>query len=188
MVETQTAPAVKNETWQNATRGKVGVIRQDSSGEQSVELIRGGAEATITRAERELTERKYRTKPKANPFRNGKLVPIEVAEDDEELQALLKQPNTITRSEIDALLDGNLKTMESRLGKIDALPALERILDVANETGASTRRMHAIRDRITALKGPEPDREAEARAGREKFYPPELGGKPPVEGSRTASV
>lgn len=188
MAETQTAPAVTNETWQNATRGKVGVRRQNAAGEQSVELVRGGDEITLTKSERILTERKYR-KPKNNPFRNGKLVPIVVDENDEDLKALLQSPNTITKGEIDALLDGNLRTMETRLKKIDALPALERILEVADSEGASTRRMQAIRDRIVAVKGPQAAAKAPepTAGGREKFYPPEMGGVAP-EGGAEARV
>lgn len=181
------------EIWKNETRGVIGVRKHDprNPGGTKVELVRAGGQVVITSDERRLTEEMVRQTVN-NPFRNGRLLLVSGAEDDEELQAIKADPNSISSDEIAKLLDGTLRVMEGRLAKIDAVPTLERILQHADSEGASTRRLQAIRDRISAVGGPTglpnagegPTMTGTTPSGREKFYPPEHGGKAPEAGAQ----
>lgn len=178
------------EIWKNETRGKVGVRKYDprTPGATRVELVAAGGQVLLSPEERRLTEEMVR-KPVDNPFRNGRLVPIQIAEDAEDVQAIRTDPNTITRGEIDKLFEGSLRQLESRLAKIDSPAALQRILDVANDEGASTRRVQAIRDRLTAaggtVTGDEPVTAGATPSGRDPWYPPQDGGLAPEGGAAT---
>lgn len=182
------------EIWKNETRGPVGVRKNDprNPGGTKVELVRPGGQVIISAEERRFTEEMVRL-PVNNPFRNGRLLLVSGADDDPELQAIKADPNSIGREDIDKqLFEGNLKAMQSKLAKIDSIATLQRILDVADTEGASTRRVQAIRDRIAEVGGTTnlpnagdgPTMAGATPSGREAFYPPEHGGKAPEGGAQ----
>lgn len=181
---TDTTTEAAPEVWVNATRGKHGVVRLSPSGEEKgIDLIRGKARFTISKAERIATQQKIR-KPENDPFRNGSFVAVSVDSDDPELQKILKDPNSISDKEIADLFEGRLNALESRLAKIDSATVLKRLLAVANDEGASTRRVQAIRERLDQVQAPV-TAGAPAARGEDPWYPG--SGKEP-DGGQTARV
>lgn len=184
------------EIWKNVSRGPVGVRKNDprNPGSTKVDLVRPGAQFGISTDERLFTEDMVRLDAN-NPFRNGRFLLVSGGEDDEALQALKASPNSMSREDIEKLFEGNLKTMQGKLAKMDSVTTLQRVLDVANEDGASTSRVKAIRDRLAQLgaadgppnAGDGPTMSGTTPSGREPFYPPDLGGIAP-EGGAQASV
>lgn len=179
------------ERWTNESRGPVGVLRHDAIKGTKVELVRPGRQVMISSAERRLTEEAV--KPDDNPFRNGRLYANQLAETSEDVAAIRSDPNVISKTEIEALMNGTLKQMEAKLAKITSPAALGKILDFANEEGATTRRVGVIRERISAVTGKaatpgaagEPVMVGTTPSGgeREPYYPPDLGGRAPQGGS-----
>ena len=166
---------VKLETWVNESKSLIGVLKLDPIKGTRVDLVQPGRQILVTPEERRLTEDAV-AKQADNPFRNGRFSPTHLVEDAEDVAAIRDNPNVISRGAIDDLLKAPVKTMESRLNAIDSADALQRILDVANEEGAATRKLQSIRDRITAVKGPgtkttAPNEPVFAGAEREPWYP-----------------
>lgn len=140
------------ETWRSQIAGRQGVIRINPDGTQRTELIRGRREFSLSPTERKVTESQCASDT-LNPFRNGQFVPVRLVETDEDFAAL-STAQGLTDADIDELIDGNFQKAKKVLEGITSVHTLRRILDVANEKDASTKRLQLFRDRLAELGEP----------------------------------
>jgi hypothetical protein len=136
------------ETWRSEIRGRMGVIRLGPDGSQSTELIRGGKQFVISPVERKATQAK--AAEGLDPFLNGQFAAVKLIETDEDYAAL-QTAGALTDAEIDDLVDGNFLVAKKAVAEITSIYTLRHLLDVADEKGASSKRLQLFRDRLSEL-------------------------------------
>lgn len=149
---------LKKETWQNVTRGYVEIQRLDSRGQEKGEMVRPGANAVISAEERRLNQ-DLAFSPEQDIFRNGIMQPIRVipdtANDDDDVDEVLDNPNFVSESEINALLKLTPAKLEARLQEITAVATIDRIKEVAEADGnTTTAKAKIIQDRVAEFYPP----------------------------------
>ena len=157
------------ETWVNESRGPIGVMRKDAVKGTRVDLVRPGGRVLLTEEERQLMD-EAGVKDKDNPFKNGRFSATTIVDTAKDAAAIRDNPNVISRTDIDEILELPVARMEARLKKIDSVVALQRILEVADGNGATARRAEAIRDRLTAVKKGAPSTAPAAKPASEPVF------------------
>lgn len=143
------------ETWQNACRGRIGVLKFDRFGQLKNETIRPGAKVQVTIEERQINSERAATKG-LDVFNNGYLVPVKILEDAEDAKEIASNPNLLGEKELVKLFQGTQKAFTETLGGITNTQTLRRLLDMTEdeEIKASVKHQKMIEKRLIEL---EPD-------------------------------
>lgn len=144
------------ETWENATRGRVGVLRFDRFGQMKSETIRPGGKFQVTTEERQINSERAATK-KLDIFSNGYCVPVRLLEDAEDAKEIASNPNLMGESELKALFKGSQKAFAEKINGITNTNTLRRVLDMTEDEniGASVKHQKIVLERIKELESPE---------------------------------
>lgn len=148
---------IKKETWKNATRGNVGVLKFDVKGNEVGTVIRAGKTVTVTPEERRLNQDLARSK-KTDLFSNGTLEPIRLIDDPEfvessEYKEIEDNPNFISETEMRQIFAAKrIDTFRNRLAEIENVNVLSRIREMADAEDAKMSQIQAIEDRLAELR------------------------------------
>lgn len=138
------------ETWQNVTRGSVGLLKLDSRGVEKGVVVPAGGKISLTVEERRMNQDRAATKPQ-DLFGNGTLAPIRLIDDPElgeEYAQIKDNPNFISETEMKQLFSKRIDTFKRELAKIDNPAVVQRIKDIAVEADAKASQTAAIEERL----------------------------------------
>lgn len=143
------------ETWQNACKGRIGVLKFDRFGQLKSETIRPGAKVQVTVEERQINSERAATKG-LDVFNNGYLVPVKILEDTEDAKEIASNPNLMSESDLKKLFKGTQKAFASKVNAITNTQTLRRLLDMTEdeEIGATVKHQKIVENRLVEL---EPD-------------------------------
>lgn len=148
---------IKKETWKNATRGNVGVMKFDVKGNEVGTVVRAGKTVTLSVDERRLNQDKARSK-KSDLFTNGTLEPVRLIDDPEltesaEYKEIVDNPNFISESEMREIFSAKrIDTFRNRLAEIENINVLSRIRQMADAEDAKVSQIDAIEERLAELR------------------------------------
>lgn len=139
------------EVWRNTGEGRIVVRRMAELGGYRHESVRGGSEVHLSEQ-----ERRYNQSLSAagqDPFANSMLIRVDAAADAADKTTPEQMPtlDRLSDERIDAILDSHWKTMEKSIASITSPTALRRILNRAEQTGASAKRLDQLRARLRTL-------------------------------------
>lgn len=129
------------EAWENVTESKVYVKRNGQDGKLVSELVNGKRVLHITPAERRLNQ-EIAADDSLDFFKNGVLVPVRLIETTEDVQAIKDNPNLISESDMQAILDDRraIKAFQARVEAISNPAAVTRFLELARADDKTTAR------------------------------------------------
>lgn len=142
--------AAELETWRNATKGMVYLLKIDRFGNETHEVVNGGKSFSLSNAERLLNQDRAANEG-LDMFKNGQLVPVRLLEGDEEAAEIAANPNLMGEQEMTELFKTHWKTFDAKLAKISNLVTLSRMMEVANEVDATIKQVAMIEARIGEL-------------------------------------
>lgn len=137
------------ETWQNIGRGRV-VIRRDTLHGRKDEIVSGGKTFHIAEEDRRRNS-ELAASVDLDPFKNGVLVPVRLLDGTEDAAEIAENPNLMGETEMVALLKGNFKTLEKRVGEIRNPVVLERMLELARTEDATVGKLEAVKARLAEV-------------------------------------
>jgi hypothetical protein len=143
------------ETWQNVTRGSVGILRLDVRGIEYGQVVQAGGKVSLSADERRLNQDRAATPPQ-DLFSNGTLVPAgswaaQLVSDDanDEYREIASNPNFMAESEMKELFKLRIDTFRKRLAEFQNPALVERVLELAHEHDAKASQVQAIKDRLS---------------------------------------
>lgn len=148
------------ETWENARRGDVWLLRFDHSGKVVSEPVRGGRRVTISTKERKLNQdRAYDIG--SDVFSNGALVPVggaQAFDGIEDYQEIASNPNLMSTDDLKELLKLKAPQLKKRLEEITNVITVTRLHELASSEEASLTlpQFRAIETRLAQLNGEAP--------------------------------
>lgn len=166
--------APKQETWKNATKGRISVLKQDRWGNLEHKMIRGGETFTLTEAERQTNSDKAAT-PDLDFFRNGMLTPVRLVETAEDYKDIAENPNLLSEQDLKDLFDLQWKQFDAKLGEISNALLLRRLEALADgdEVNVTVRQQKAIKARLNEVipsRAQEVDSVGPVMAGTDEDY------------------
>jgi hypothetical protein len=141
------------EAWKNVTPGVAAVYKFNTRGELEHELVQGSRTLNLTPEERRINQEMCADE--ANDlFQNGILVPVRLI-DDEDIEDIKGNPNHITEEDMRALLKGNVKTFDAKLGEITNAFTVRRMFEMAgaDDLDVSHRKVQSLEARLGELEG-----------------------------------
>lgn len=147
----------KVETWENATRGRVVLLKFDRQGDIRREMIRGNQKFTISPEERVLNSDRAATEG-LDVFRNGVLTPVRLLDgvEDPAYQEIASNPNMLGESDLRDMYGLHWKTFEKKLAEISNPMTLERLYAIGEEddTKVTVNQHKAVQARLDEVRGP----------------------------------
>lgn len=119
------------ETWQNASRGRIGVLKFDRYGQLKSETIRSGAKFQITTEERLMNTERAATRA-LDIFSNGYLTPVRILDGTEDAKEIASNPNLLSETDLKKLFGGTAKAFVEKVGGITNAGTLKHMLDLAD--------------------------------------------------------
>jgi hypothetical protein len=149
------------ETWQNASKGRIGVKTKDRWGEWKTNTLRSGAKIQLSTAERQWNSEKAAS-AKQDVFRNGFLVPIgdtvKILDGTEDAKDIASNPNLLSESDLRNLFKKGTtqKAFAEKVSGITNTSTLRRLLDMTEDEdlGATVKHQKIVQNRLVEL---EPD-------------------------------
>lgn len=145
MAEQATSTDHQIETWVSNIKGRIEIKRLIPGEKPQAELIAGGAQFTITHAERRLHQGSCQKG--MDPFTNGMLSPVEVGESAADFESLADRM-VITDAELEDFLRGNGPTVRKKIKALDSEWPLRRLLELAIERDAAPSKQAVIQERL----------------------------------------
>lgn len=142
--------ADKKETWKNATKGRVAVLKVNRLGQLEHEIIRGGGTLVISTDER-LINQDRSANDDLNVFKNGTMVPVRLIEDSEDAAEILSNPNLKSEDELSAMFKLQWKKFEVAVGEISNATTLHRLKELASEVDATIKQVNVIESRLSEV-------------------------------------
>ena len=146
------------ETWENVSAGTVYVNRFVGDGHAvQQERVSSGRKVILTPQERTVLNSERAYAETADPFFNGTLRPIMLAEDSSDLA---ENPNHMSEADLRKLYaTRNYKKFKASIDEISALPILSRMLELADEDdedrndsiNATVKQREVVVDRLSAV-------------------------------------
>lgn len=147
------------EIWKNVSRGKRGILRAQAGSKPKRELVNPGREVVLTRADREAYHR-VAADDSLDVFKNGALVPVEIL-DETVMREFADNPNLITEDDMVKLFKMPQVKFEEKLGQINNIYALERMMEIAeNSENIAVRKYKRVSEKMTGLTEAEKDKAA----------------------------
>lgn len=135
------------ETWKNATKGVVWVVKFDRFGNEQQEVIPAGRAFSLAKDER-LINQDRAADENLDVFSNGMLVPVRLLEGDEDALDIANNPNLMGETDMGELFKQHWKTFEAKVAKINNESTLLRLRDMADTLDASVKQAAIIEARI----------------------------------------
>jgi len=137
------------ETWKNATKGVVYILKMDRMGNEVHESVPYERSVSIQKSERLMNQDRAASED-LDVFLNGTMVPVRLLDGDEDAKDIASNPNLMSESDMAALFKGHWKTFESKVGEIQNERTLMRLLDMASDD-ATVRQQKIIKDRLAVV-------------------------------------
>jgi hypothetical protein len=139
------------ETWQHNVPGETYITRVNELGKPTTQRIQGLKKTmTITPLERHLYEEAC-VSTDVNPFRNGRLVPLVLIDDEPDTAELQATPNAMSETAMKALFNSQIKTFVGKVEGITNPITLNRLREIAVEVDAKASQMKVLEDRLDSL-------------------------------------
>lgn len=140
------------ETWQNSTKGRIGVLKFDHRGDLRNELVRGGMNVHLSPAERQINQEKAASAA-LDIFSNGHLTPVRLLEGTEDAQEIASNPNLMGESDLRGLFKAHWKTFDTRVKEITNTITLNRLLALSEDdsVNATVKQVATIKAQIASL-------------------------------------
>lgn len=155
------------EVWQNVSKGYVSIFKLDNRGNRIDELIPPGGKTHLLPDER-IMNHEICLDDKFDVFQNGILHPVRIVDSSDDYVSVSGNPNHVGESELKELLKLHAATLRKRLKDMTALPAVQRLLELAEadeDTKQST--LTVISERLAELdQSPHHVRSSEAEESR----------------------
>lgn len=141
------------EQWENASEGTVFVnkLAMDGTSNEVAHVIRSGKRILISPKERKLLNQDRCYAVSIDPFLNGTLIPIQLAETSTDIT---ENPNYMSGGELEDLFKvRNHMKFKSELKKIDAASLLHKLSVLADDEdmNATVGQVRAIGERLEAV-------------------------------------
>lgn len=134
------------ETWENLGDGVHYIVQENRRGDEVQTMITGNRRFRLTTYERSLTEERC-LDPRNNPFRNGQFRPIVVPEDVN----IESNPNALSTQEILRLFKASDVAWDEWMLVLDSPSTLQRMVDLAEESDLSVKRLRLLERKLLAL-------------------------------------
>ena len=121
----------EKETWENGKAGPI-YIRTFHRGEERMSKVPSGGRVSITPEEREMNQVRVMNDGQ-DFFTNGDLVPVRLVESAEDYEELASNPNLLGESELRDLFSLKVDDFKDKVGEIQNLRVVERLIDIADE-------------------------------------------------------
>lgn len=166
------------ETWQNSTKGRIGVLKFDHRGDLRNELVRSGMNVHLTQAERQINQEKAAS-AELDVFSNGHLTPVRLLEGTEDAKEIASNPNLMGESDLRGLFKAHWKTFDTKVKEITNTITLNRLLALSDDdsVNATVKQVATIRKQIESLtqSSDAPEDTTGARVGVKDDLTRELG-------------
>lgn len=136
------------ETWEHISPEQWGVIRLDSRGDERHEIIGGRRNFRLTSEERMITQDRI-AQPEHDPFLNGAFRPVIVPDS----VTVETNPNALSDEEINKILASSAIAWEEWLKTIDSVATIKRMLELAEDSDLSVRRLRELETRLSDVRG-----------------------------------
>lgn len=136
------------ETWEHISPEQWGVIRLDSRGDERHEIISGRRNFRLTSEERMITQDRI-AQSEYDPFLNGAFRPVIVPDS----VTVETNPNALSDEEINKILASSAIAWEEWLKTIDSVATIKRMLELAEDSELSVRRLRELEARLTEVRG-----------------------------------
>lgn len=142
----------EHESWKNTTAGRIFLKKYNQRGELASEMVPGGKVFQISPVERRINT-EMAALPELDFFSNGQLTPVRLIETEEDAKEIASNPNLMAESDMVDLFKGHWKTFEARVGEINNLTTLRRLLEVgqSSEVDAKVRQVDVIKAKIEEI-------------------------------------
>lgn len=137
------------EIWKNDSQSVIGVNVYGMRGAVDQRQVMPGHSIRMTTEERKLLN--IAADAELDPFRNGLLMPITLADTVEDLQDIQANKNVMSESEMKELVTGHWKTLATALEEISAPHVLKRLRTVAIAEDVGVKTLSRIDERIEEL-------------------------------------
>lgn len=134
------------ETWENLGDGVHYIIQENRRGDEVQTQITGTRRFRLTTYERILTEEKC-LDPRNNPFSNGQFRPIVVPA----TVNIESNPNALATQEILRLFKASDVAWDEWMLVLDSPATLQRMVDLAEESDLSVKRLRQLERKLIAL-------------------------------------
>lgn len=146
-------PSINQEVWENVVQGTIYINKYDRFGNVISEKITAGGRTTISSEDRIVNEQNVHDKA-LNPFRNGTLMPIRLAEGVEDYAEIRANPNILTDEDLQVIFKLSREEFEARIASIDAPSTLIHLQEYAEKTDeAKVYQLNAIKNRRYEISG-----------------------------------
>jgi hypothetical protein len=169
------------ESWENIAPSQNAIIRLNTRGDESPEVITGRRTFMLTTEERLITQDRI-VDDRLDPFKNGCFRPVLVPES----VSIDSNPNALSDDEIRTVFKASDLAWQEWLKVLDSPETLRRLLDLADESDISLKRYKEIATRLSEVKpktritqkdqdqyeamAGNPDRPGRSRGGRSADY------------------
>lgn len=144
--------AVDVETWEHTVAGETYITRLDHLGNvQPQRLVGRGKLVNVTPVERRVHENSC-AHASANPYRNGRMVPVKLVDSEPDAVELKANPDAMTETAMKALFNSQAATFNKKIAAITNILTLQRLLEVAGEVDAKSSQIKVIESRIEEIK------------------------------------
>lgn len=142
------------ETWENGTRGRIGVLKFDRRGELRNELVRPKARVHLTPDERKINQERA-AEDRLDVFQNGHLIPVRLLDGTEDAKEIASNPNLMAESDLRELFKRQWKAFGSKVNEITNPMTLNRLLALAedDDVNATVKQVSIIKARISEVSG-----------------------------------
>lgn len=137
----------EKETWRNATKGRVAVLKHNGRGVLDHELVSGGKTVLLTQAERIINQDMAATE-ELDVFKNGTMVPVRLLDTTEDAKEIASNPNLKSEQDLRDMFKLQWKKFETEVAEISNLTTLLRLKEIAQEGDATVRQVNVIESRI----------------------------------------
>ncbi len=149
------------ETWENISEGKIMINKFSGKGDEVIqEAVSAGRQILLSPQERTLLNSDRCYSETVDPFTNGRLVPLTLASDSDDLEDGDSNPNHMLGSNLGKLFEvRNWKAFQSKMAEISSVPILQRMLAMAdadsesedNELNVTVKQVDTIKTRLGEL-------------------------------------
>lgn len=156
------------ETWENSTRGRIGVLKFDRRGDLRNELVRPGQKVHLTVDERKINQERA-ANDGLDVFQNGHLTPVRLIDGTEDAHEIASNPNLMSESDLRDLFKKQWKAFESKVKTVTNPITLQRLLALAEDedVNATVKQVSIVKSQIAEVSGVAAPVEAEPRTDRE---------------------
>lgn len=138
------------ETWKNSSDSRIVIKKFDYDGRLKDGIIKGRQTFTLSAQERRINS-EMASSESLDAFRNGTLLPVQLVESADDLGQIQENPNLMSETDMEELVDGHHKKLTARLAEVTSAATVKRLVEVAESRETTTGKLKAVKDRLEEL-------------------------------------